>query len=116
MLATMALCISQVSAQEDIAQGAGGHICAEYLDYYRQSPDMAHYIYTSWAQGYMAGANVTFAAATGTYRNLSSLTAQQLEQSAYRFCVAHPSSRYVDGITELWRLLPSIRLRESDRR
>jgi hypothetical protein len=97
--------LSQAKAADDyIATGVGVRTCAEFLQDHRHDPRWANMVYTSWAQGFMAGSNITMAAADKGYYSIT-VTADEIDRLLLAYCTDHPLENYMTGIQRLWGAL-----------
>lgn len=86
------------------ATGVGTGTCAIFASHYRGDPKLAELVYGSWAQGFLAGLNLS----TREARNIAATTAR--EQFAYlrRYCDEHPLALMMDPLISEFYSFPKL--------
>ena len=109
LLLALALCAvaSTLPCRADSANvaGLGTMACSEAEETLKQPAYRTSL--TSWAVGFMSGANVVMTARDKAYRDLSNLNADLILGSVQAFCGENPSGVILQGVERLYAGRPT---------
>jgi hypothetical protein len=115
-LALMVL-VSLIPSPSNAAESGGGgygigmQTCGQFSNAYVAHPDVTEDLYFTWAQGFMTGLNFMATVVKVPAREIKGEDMGNMR--SYRsyirtFCEEHPMAGYYEGVSSLWRNLPSI--------
>jgi hypothetical protein len=99
-------CGSAADAAPTIMAGAGAHTCAQFAEFYKQSPQLAEEDFFSWALGFMSAANIIGLAnkeanTNKLVRDLSSMDNPEKKSLIRQYCNDHPLVSYSHAVVDL---------------
>lgn len=101
------LCVSEMPACSQQAKnfagtGAGALSCAQFGQFYKESPDYVETLYFTWAQGMMSGLNYALAARIMPMSNLASWDNARQTQHIRAYCSESPLAFYTQAAIDLF--------------
>ena len=98
--------IASPPASAENLLGFGNSSCVEYLATIENRPYRS--AYTSWAAGFMSGANAVLIQEHGVYYDVKHLNIDLLIGSITAFCQQNPNQIVVDAIQNFFLTLPIV--------
>jgi hypothetical protein len=94
--------------------GAGAESCGKFGELYKQNPKETEWVYFTWAQGYMSGANAGLTALSGDrklFHDLSSIPLYQQMAELRAYCNKNPLADFSSAVVDLWLKFETVQSR-----
>jgi hypothetical protein len=110
IVALLMIASSAAEADPHSIMGIGGNTCAVFAKDYQSNPQIET-IYTSWAAGFMSGANMMVDAAGGSSTDISAMSLSDKQPFLRSICQENPLSQYLEGVFALMKKMPKFKLK-----
>jgi hypothetical protein len=102
LLIVVTVAVRSAQADAIAVKGVGTNTCAEFGEFYKQSPGYWEIHFFTWAQGFMSGMNLMLAqkGQPATDLEKTSLESQQMQIRTY--CDKHPLVSYMKAVIAVW--------------
>jgi hypothetical protein len=108
-VALAALIIAGVAhAEPSAVAGIGSRTCGQFAEAYKKSPSATEIAFFTWAQGFMAGQNVSLMEGKKKARDLFGKSTESQEAFIRSYCDTHPLTGYWLATLTLFESLPEM--------
>jgi hypothetical protein len=108
VVAVLMIMSSAASSEPRVLMGIGAKTCAVFAKDYQLNPQIEN-IYTTWAEGFMSGANMMVTVMGGASTDVEAMSLSDQQQFLRSFCQENPLSQYLEGVLALMKKLPKIK-------
>ena len=106
VLLLLPLMISAAYAEPSAVVGIGSRTCGQFAEAYKKSPSTTEIAFFTWAQGFMAGQNVSLMDRKEKARDLRAKSTESQEAFIRSYCDSHPLTGYWLATLVLFETLP----------
>lgn len=96
-----------------IVSGVGITTCAKFAEEYRRNPDYTQTIYTTWAQGFIAGHNYStyypgLSPLPSSFRDVKAQSLDTMQGHIRHYCDRHPLAQFIEAVTDFMQTMPIV--------